>query len=73
MLHQAFYFMRLPMEKTVQNKKNSINALAQIVADMHQLYSVAQNIEQYCEEYAAFSGNGVIPVIKHRAMVWEWR
>ena len=48
------------MENTVQNKKNSINALAQIIADMHQLYSVAQNIEQYCEEYAAFSGNGVI-------------
>ena len=60
MLHQAFYFMRLPMEKTVQNKKNSINALAQIVADMHQLYSVAQNIERYCEEYAAFAGNSVI-------------
>ena len=60
---------RLYTGHEVQNKKNSINALAQIVADMHQLYSVAQNIEQYCEEYAAFSGNGVMPVIKHRAMV----
>ena len=48
------------MENTVQNKKNSINALAQIIADMHQLYSVAQNIEQYCEEYAAFAGNDVV-------------
>ena len=40
MLHQAFYFMRLPMENTVQNKKNSINALAQIIADMHALLTL---------------------------------
>lgn len=34
------------MENTVQNKKNSIDALARIVSDMQQLYMVAQNIEQ---------------------------
>ena len=48
------------MENTVQNKKNSIDALARIVADMQQLYMIAQNIEQYCEEYAVFAGNDVI-------------
>ena len=48
------------MENTVQNKKNSIDALARIVADMQQLYTVAQNIEQYCDEYAVFAGNDVI-------------
>ena len=34
------------MENTVQNKKNSIEALARIVADMQQVYMIAQNIEQ---------------------------
>ena len=34
------------MENTVQNKKNSIDALTRIVSDMQQLYMVAQNIEQ---------------------------
>ena len=48
------------MENTVLNKKNSIDALARIVSDMQQLYMVAQNIEQYCEEYAVFAGNDVI-------------
>ena len=48
------------MNNTIQNKKNSINALAQIVANMQQIYTIAQNIEQYCEEYAVFAGDGVI-------------
>lgn len=48
------------MENTVQNKKNSIDALARIVANMQQIYAIAQNIEQYCEEYAVFAGNEVI-------------
>jgi len=48
------------MENTVQNKKNSIEALARIVADMQQIYTIAQNIEQYCEQYAVFAGSSVI-------------
>ena len=52
--------MRTHMENTVQNKKNSIEALARIVADMQQIYTIAQNIEQYCEQYAVFAGSSVI-------------
>ena len=48
------------MENTVQNKKNSIEAMARIVADMQQIYTIAQNIEQYCEQYAVFAGSSVI-------------
>ena len=48
------------MGNTVQNKKNSIEALARIVADMQQIYTIAQNIEQYCEQYAVFAGSSVI-------------
>ena len=48
------------MENTVQEKKDSINALAQIVADMEQIYTIAQYFDQYCEQYAVFVGNGVI-------------
>ncbi len=48
------------MENTVQEKKDSINALAQIVVDMEQIYTIAQNIEQYCEQYAVFAGSSVI-------------
>ena len=45
-IDQAFFTMRMHMENTVQNKKNSIEALARIVADMQQVYMIAQNIEQ---------------------------
>ena len=44
MLRQAFLLLRSHMENTVQNKKNSIDALARIVSDMQQLYMVAQNM-----------------------------
>ena len=40
------------MEDLFENKKNSIDALAKIVANMQQIYAIAQNIEQYCDEYA---------------------
>ena len=48
------------MEDTFENKKNSIDALAKIVANMQQIYAIVQNIEQYCDEYAVFAGNEVI-------------
>lgn len=48
------------MENTFENKKSSIDALAKIVADMQQIYTIAQNIKQYCDEYAVFAGNEVI-------------
>ena len=54
------------MEKSVQNKKQSIDSLARIVADMGMLYQIVQSIEEYSDEYHAFVGD---PVVNEMQMV----